>query len=211
MLDDFHDVSFPLRIALGSRGGPERRTDIVSLVSGHERRISRWQQSRRRFQVGSAVSCRNDVADVIAFFEARQGRRYAFRFRDPFDHQTATNASDVGAADIVIGSGDGSSTEFRLLKTYGSGPYTVSRGIVLPDPASVRVAIDGVEQTVGVDVTLEVPGGILRFATAPASGAVITAGCIFDLPARFDTDGLVLEAEAGGANVPDIPIVEVRV
>ena len=38
----FHDVRFPLAVAFGSSGGPERRTEIVALASGHEERNARW-------------------------------------------------------------------------------------------------------------------------------------------------------------------------
>ncbi len=35
---DFHDVQFPLTVAFGATGGPERRNEIVSLTSGREKR-----------------------------------------------------------------------------------------------------------------------------------------------------------------------------
>ena len=41
MASDFHEVRFPLDVALGRRGGPGRRTDIVTLASGREQRNSR--------------------------------------------------------------------------------------------------------------------------------------------------------------------------
>ncbi len=34
----FHDILFPTAISRGSTGGPERRTDVVVLGSGHEER-----------------------------------------------------------------------------------------------------------------------------------------------------------------------------
>ena len=46
MTGAFHEVLFPTAIALGSHGGPERRTDIVVLGSGAEERNSRWSGSR---------------------------------------------------------------------------------------------------------------------------------------------------------------------
>jgi uncharacterized protein (TIGR02217 family) len=57
MASDFHEVRFPLDVSLGSRGGPVRRTDIVTLSSGREHRNSRWAQSRRRFDAGLGVMC----------------------------------------------------------------------------------------------------------------------------------------------------------
>ncbi len=48
----FHEVLFPLDIALKSAGGPERRTEIVALGSGREERNARWAHSRRRYDAG---------------------------------------------------------------------------------------------------------------------------------------------------------------
>ena len=45
----FHDVRFPTSLSLGALGGPERRTEIVSLANGFEERNSPWSQSRRRY------------------------------------------------------------------------------------------------------------------------------------------------------------------
>jgi len=36
----FHEVRFPTDLSFGSVGGPERRTDIVTLTSGFEERNS---------------------------------------------------------------------------------------------------------------------------------------------------------------------------
>ena len=41
----FHEVTFPLDIALGASGGPERRNEIVTLTSGSERRNLRFARS----------------------------------------------------------------------------------------------------------------------------------------------------------------------
>jgi len=49
-------------------------------------------------------------------------------------------------------------------------------------------------------------------SVAPAIGASVTAGFEFDVPVRFDSDRIqtsVASFQAG--DVPDVPIVEVRV
>jgi uncharacterized protein (TIGR02217 family) len=53
---DFDDVRFPTVIARGAVGGPERRTEIVALVSGHEERNTPWADSRRRYDVGYGIA-----------------------------------------------------------------------------------------------------------------------------------------------------------
>ena len=75
----FHEVRFPTNLSFGSTGGPERRTDIVTMNSGHEERNSTWADSRRKYDAGIALRSLNDLQDIIAFFEARHGRLYGFR------------------------------------------------------------------------------------------------------------------------------------
>ncbi|WP_081173331.1 DUF2460 domain-containing protein [Rhizobium rhizosphaerae] len=48
----FHDIRFPADISLGASGGPERKTDIVALASGHKQRNAPWVNSRRRYDAG---------------------------------------------------------------------------------------------------------------------------------------------------------------
>ena len=44
----FHEVRFPASLSFGSVGGPERRTEIVTMANGFEERNSPWAHSRRR-------------------------------------------------------------------------------------------------------------------------------------------------------------------
>ena len=106
-LSNFHEVSFPVPLALAASGGPERRTDVVTLASGAEARNAVWAGSRRRWDVGSAVTRLDMLQAVVAFFEARGGRLHGFRFRDVLDERSGAPGSPVTATDQVIGTGDG--------------------------------------------------------------------------------------------------------
>src|SRR5918911_3578770 len=117
MASDFHEVRFPLDVSLGSRGGPGRRTDIVALASGREHRNSRWAHSRRRYDAGLGVRTLDALHAVIAFFEERRGRLHGFRFRDRVDHRSGPPSQAPGATDQRIGTGDGTSAAFQLVKT----------------------------------------------------------------------------------------------
>src|SRR5215471_9227284 len=121
----FHEILFPLDIALKSAGGPQRRTDVVTLGSGAEERNARWAHSRRRYDAGYGVKTFDALSQVVAFFEERRGRLYGFRWRDRLDHSSAAPDVAVGATDQVIGIGDGTTAAFPLLKTYGAlySPY----------------------------------------------------------------------------------------
>ena len=126
MTAPFHEVLFPLDIALRSAGGPQRRTDVVALGSGAEERNARWANSRRRYDAGYGVKTFEALSDVIAFFEERRGRLYGFRWRDRLDHSSAA---------------------------------PVATGIVTFLPNHI-----------------------------PSAGVAVTAGFLFDVPVRFDTN-----------------------
>ncbi len=205
----FHEVRFPDNISRGARGGPERRTQIVELASGDEERNASWANSRRRYDAAYGIRRADDLAAVVAFFEARNGRLHGFRFKDWADYKSCLPSGTPAAIDQAIGTGDGATTDFQLVKVYSSGSQSWTRTITKPVAGTVLVAIDGTEQTSGwsVDTTT----GIVSFTTAPAAGAAITAGFEFDVPARFDTDTLdvTLDIERLGS-ITSIPLIEVR-
>jgi len=202
----FHPIRFPLDVALGARGGPERRTDVVTLASGAEERNSRWARSRRRYNAGYGVKSRADMQVVLAFFEERRGRLHGFLWRDGLDHSSSGGAAT--ALDQVIGTGDGVRTSFQLTKRYGASFDPYFRVISRPVVGSVKVAVAGVELSSGW--TVDAAMGVVGFSTPPTLGAAVTAGFLFDVPVRFDTDRLDIELTSfDGAEVPSIPLVEI--
>ncbi|MCT8159400.1 DUF2460 domain-containing protein [Pseudoruegeria sp. SHC-113] len=205
----FHEVRFPDDISRGARGGPERRTQIVELASGDEERNASWANSRRRYDVAYGIRRADDLAAVVAFFEARNGRLYGFRWKDWADFKSCLPSQAPSATDQVIGTGDGTMTDFQLVKAYASGAQSWTRTITKPVASSVTVAIDGVEQAAGwsVDITT----GLVSFDSAPAAGVSITAGFEFDVPVRFDADALDvrLDLERLGS-ITSIPLLEIR-
>jgi uncharacterized protein (TIGR02217 family) len=209
----FHEILFPLDIALKSAGGPQRRTDVVVLGSGAEERNARWAHSRRRYDAGYGVKTFDALSQVIAFFEERRGRLHGFRWRDRLDHSSAAPETPVSATDQVIGSGDGVTNAFALVKTYGALYSPYQRPIVKPVEGSVRVAVAGTEAVEGTDFTLDAATGTVTFLAGhiPAGGEAVTAGFLFDVPVRFDTDYLEVDLSAFAAGaIPKIPLVEIR-
>ena len=205
----FHPIRFPLDVALGARGGPERATDIVTLASGREERNSRWAQSRRRYNAGYGVKSRGDMHAVLAFFEERRGRFHAFLWRDGLDYSSNGGDGTPTAFDQTIGVGDGTATVFQLSKTYGASFDPYVRPITKPVDGSVKVAVDGVELTDGF--VADALTGLVTLAEAPSADAEVTAGFLFDVPVRFDVDRLDIELSSfDAADAPSIPLVEVR-
>lgn len=211
MTADFHEVSFPLRLALQTSGGPVRRTEIVRLSNGLESRNARWAQARRRYDVGSSVKTLDDLYEVIAFFEARRGQLHGFRFRDPLDHRSGGPNAPIAPTDQVIGVGDGERATFQLSKRYGDAAAGSDRPIAKPVAGTVQVALDGVTVASG-DLVIDSAAGTVTFASgAPPAGVIVTAGFEFDVPVRFDIDRVEVHLTAFRAGqVPSITLVEIR-
>ena len=196
----FHEIRLPTEISYGSAGGPEFSTDVIITSGGHEQRNINWQEARAKYNVAEGVKTAAQLADLIAFFRARQGRAYGFRFKDWADYKAVAEN---------IGLGDGVKTSFQLTKKYSSS-VIVTRKITKPVSGSVKIYKNGVLQNSGV--TINYTNGTVSFAVAPASGNVISADFEFDVPVRFDTDRLSARIESYGINSwADIPLVEIRV
>ena len=103
----FHEVRFPDDISRGARGGPERRTQVVELASGDEERNASWANSRRRYDAAYGIRRADDLAAVIAFFEARNGRLHGFRWKDWGDYRSGLPSAPVTPIDQALGTGDG--------------------------------------------------------------------------------------------------------
>ena len=205
----FHEVRFPDNISRGARGGPERRTQIVELASGDEERNASWANSRRRYDVAYGIRRADDLAAVVAFFEARNGRLHGFRFKDWGDHKSCLPSGTPSPTDQSIGTGNGATSAFQLAKRYASGSQTWVRTIAKPVAGSVAVALNSAPQASGwsVDTTT----GVITFTTPPSAGVAVTAGFEFDVPVRFDTDVLdvTLDLERLGS-ITSIPLLEIR-
>lgn len=209
---NFHEIRFPASLSFGSVGGPERRTEIVTLANGFEERNAPWADSRRRYDAGVGMRSLDDIGTLIAFFEARHGQLYGFRWKDWTDFKSCTNSADPTAGDQIIGTGDGEARVFQLAKTYRSGSQTYTRFVPKPVAGSVRVAVAEDAMVDGVHYVVDTTTGYVTFDTAPDLGADVTAGFEFDVPVRFDADRLEMSLQSFSAGeIPTVPVIEVRV
>ncbi|WP_050929409.1 DUF2460 domain-containing protein [Aestuariivita boseongensis] len=209
---NFHEVRFPASLSFGSIGGPERRTDVVTLANGFEERNTPWAHSRRRYDAGLGMRSLDDVETLIAFFEARRGQMYAFRWKDWADYKSGPAKEELTYQDQVIALGNGVQTGFQLVKTYRSGEFSYARPIAKPVAGTVRIGVEQDEMQEGVDYEVDVTSGMVTFNRPPDQDMAVTAGFEFDVPVRFDTDRIqtsVASFQAG--DVPNVPVVEVRV
>jgi len=207
LMQPFDDVLFPIAIGRDATVTPEFSTNVTITASGFERRNSLWSDARLRFDVGPGVRSEAELGELIAFFRARRGQARGFRLRDPSDYSSNGMIALPTPIDQQIGLGDGATARFALAKHYGYGAEQQVRRITRPKADSVRVSVNGVE-TGGW--TLD-PLGTVVFATAPAAGAVVRAGFLFDVPVRFAEDRLDISGAAFAAGeAPSVPLIELR-
>src|SRR5690242_19339578 len=176
----FFECEFPREIAFQASGGPSFYTQINTGLSGFEQRNRNWAAARAKWKIELAYKDRAYFPKVLDFWLNAGGMADAFRF---LDHK------DNAATGQQIGTGDGATTEFQLIKTYTTGSRTYTRTIKKPITTAVQkydgsactetvnVYKNGVLQLSGV--TVDETTGVVTFSSAPAIGVVITADFSF--------------------------------
>ena len=181
----FHNVQLPPQISYGASGGPAYGTTIQTTASGHEYRVARQSRPRRRYQFDKLLMEPSEWGALIDFWVARRGHLHGFRFKDWADFTSAADGvSTPTNLDVVLGTGDGTETQFQLVKTYdvgGINPF--NEAIRLPVAGTLVVAVAGTPTT---SYTVTNPGGLITFASAPTAGQIVTAGFEFDRSVRFN-------------------------
>lgn len=198
---------FPVDISYGSRGGPGYRTNVITLKSGYEKRNVDWAQARYTFQVTYGVKTMDQLETLISFFHVAQGMANGFRYKDWSDYRSGSVLASATATDQTLGTGDGTTTTFQLIKKYTQGNTSRTRTISKPVDGTVLIAVAGSTTT---NFTVNVSTGVVTMTSAPAAGASVTAGFEFDVPCRFDTDELSTSLDDYNIGSIDVQVVEIK-
>ena len=208
----FHDIRFPTDLSFGAVGGPQSRTEIVTLVNGFEERNTPWSASRRRYDAGLSMRSLDQLEVVINFFEARRGPLSGFRWKDWSDFKSCIPSGTPDYDDQLLAVGDDTQSEFQLVKRYKSGDFETVREITKPVRGTVVLGISG-DALLNEDLfSIDYSKGLITLNEPLPEGAQLTAGYEFDVPVRFEEDHLdinVAHFEAG--HVPSIPVLELRI
>ena len=180
----FLESRLEIGIDFGATYGPRFNTAVTRQADGREQRRALWSQPLVIAQLGQRSVTQTQLNYLIAFHASVQGAYSGFRLRD---------WSDFYAVNQVIGTGNGTSQTWQLVKRYSAGGFTVTRPITKPVADSVVVYLDGVEQASGWSVD-----GATGVFTTALSG-VISASFEFDVPVRFEQDRIEFTFKAAGA------------
>lgn len=206
-MEPFDDELYPFALGRETAVAPEFSTSVTVTASGHEQRNSLWSDARVHFDVGPGIRSESELAELIAFFRARRGAARGFRISDPFDNSSNGMTGTPTMLDQRIGIGDGAKADFQLVKSYGNSDDPQLRPITRPRPGTIEVSVDGALVT---DWTLNTHG-MIRFDVAPAEGAQVRAGFLFDVPVRFAEDRIDISGiNFAAGEAPSIPLIELR-
>lgn len=216
----FHESAVFPDLGNGSSGGPGHNTLFLEAKGGGLTRYARWAGARRQFDAKTTVTTPEDAAEILRFYIAREGGTHGFRFKDWNDYTSTSYGfltndplfAPVTALDQLIGTGDGTTTQFQLVKRYTDGAQTRVRPIYKPVDGTVKVAVAGTEIVEGTDFTVDTTTGTITLAVAPTLGQQVTAGFEFDCAASFGpgADALLnITIETFyQRGCPNIPIIE---
>lgn len=195
-------------------GGPEGSTTIVrSPLSGVSQRNVNRYDPLHRYSINTALLTQTQLNNLRAFFRCRDAQGRGFRLLDMTEFWASadgTPAAPIGTPN-QFGTGDGSTTEFGLYKTYTSGGVTRTRRIVKPISGTLSIYKNGTLQTVTTDYTIDHATGIVTFTSAPTNGHALTWTGRFHIPVYFGVDWFNVEMNdaISAISMPQIPLIEI--
>jgi uncharacterized protein (TIGR02217 family) len=171
--------------SFGWEGGPEFSTQIVSLMSGRERRNAQWAQARHKYTLPFSNITPREYAGIKQMHLACRGRLNGFRFRDELDYSVE---------DEVFATGDGAEVSFQLLKQSTRGGVHYLRRVFAIADGEVYANGERV-----FDFQVDSRRGVVTFPTPPAAGVVLSWSGVFDVWVRFDQDDLPFSIDNAGS------------
>lgn len=158
---------------------------VKTTDSGREFARAAWSSPRWAYRLQYEflrADSNAELQQLVGFFNKHRGN---------FDTWLFLDVDDSTALDQQIGTGDGVTTQFQLLRSYGGffepvyEPFTTGPGV----PA---IKVGGTLKTAGTDYTIGA-NGVVTFAAAPASSSAITWSGSFYWRCRFKQSQVELE------------------
>ncbi len=175
---------FPALVGLGwsVKRVPMWKTRVQEAISGKETRIADWSFPRWKWELAYDF-LRGDAGhaefqSLAGFFNQRQGMFDSFLYQD---------ADDFSVTGQVLGSGDGATKSFQLVRSLGG----FIEPIIAPNVVG-NIYLAGVAQSPSA-YTVDGTTGIVTFTTAPAAALAITADFSFYFRCRFVDDSMDFE------------------
>lgn len=172
----FAEIRLEMGFDYGASGGPEYRTSIIELASGHERRNIDWEASRGRWDLGERIIDQDEKEFLLKFHRARNGRAIGFRFKDWSDWE--------GLDEVLTTTG---ASNYQLIKTYADIAGSYVRSIQKPVTDTVTLKRNGspyagftLNSTTGI-LTLTADSSVNISGISKANPGVVTTATAHNL------------------------------
>lgn len=196
------DFSFALS------GGPTFSTAVTRKRDGSELRHIKWAEPLHRYSLDLSAWPDESINDMRDMFTTARGAYQSFRARSFIDDNLTYEP---------IGYGDGSASEFQIVKTYYEGGRSIEVDItrIIAGTVSVYVAanVAGGEDSVSenTEYGIDYETGIITFVTAPEADSCIRVSCSFERRVRFSSDSVSAVMHTDGTSgIDSLEIFEVR-
>jgi len=175
------------------------KTLISQAESGREVRVALRSLPLFEWDLPYGILRPADQATFWGFFNQCCGGWDTFLFDDK---------ADDFAQGQQLGVGDGATTQFQFVRSYG-GLFVEPREDIQQSPIPPNIYLNGALQSSGYSISY-LNSGLLTFTTAPASGVVITADFYFYWRVRFKEDQLAIDLIYEGlANLKKVTLAQV--
>ena len=171
-------------------------TTVLTDGSGGEERNINWQSPLLSYDLQQVLIRKTQLDEIVNFFKEARGAATAFRYRDWSDYRVTPEptANKYGSSTIGIlfPHPDGERTEFGLVKRYTLENCSHFRGILLPDPDTIKIYDIDLNPIPDTDWIYDTGKFIF---TTPPSGYLTVEGQ-FDVPVVFGNDELQYRTKA---------------
>lgn len=175
---------------------PQFKTRIQKGVSGRELRLTfqpvpTWMfklkfdflRDKNDLRMAPWGTTFNELREILGLFLAQQGALSPFAFNDPTDNAVTGQA---------IGTTDGNTATYQLIRTMGVSPYGQFNEPILAPNVVNAIYLNGNVQDPGF-YSVNFNNGTFTFSNIPGSGFAITADFTYYFLCRFNDDTISLE------------------
>lgn len=200
----FINQRLPQQVEINAVRREREAIEIVRTDGLHEVRNARHSQSLFEYEISFPHGAYDATVSVAVkdMFKASRGGLHSFRFRD-------WDSENNSLEDELIGTGDGSETEFQITKTWTVGGISQVRNITRPVSA-VTVKVNDVTVATPADYSVDYATGIITFTSPVTDTHNVKVTGTYDIPVRFD---LTYEATGRASfleHIDTLTLIEVR-
>jgi len=194
---NFHDIYMPKFIEVFATGSPEFTSSCIHTLSGREVRNFDREYAKQKYLIKNCRLSATEFEQFDAFFRARRGEGFAFRFRDNLDHKVSGQ---------FVAKGDGKLKQFQLVKLYQDAISPYVRVISKPVKGTVELLLNNnkIEREVNYNT------GMVTLQKPLEKNQILTISFLFDVAVRFAKNSFeYLYVSDGSIELSPIELIEV--